>query len=75
MISAEEQAQRRAALRALLLRPLLVTETDAEMLMLVRRHLTELWEWLNRETGWRLVADSETARLFTTASVPAEGPG
>ena len=69
MIPAEEQAQRRAALRALLLKSLLVAETDAEMLMLVRRHLTELREWLNRETGWRLIADSETARLFMTAPV------
>ena len=69
MIPAEEQAQRRAALRALLLKSLLIAETDAEMLMLVRRHLTELREWLNRETGWRLIADSETARLFMTAPV------
>ena len=67
MISAEEHAQRRVALRALLLKPLLVADTDAEMLVLVRRHLTELREWLSRETGWRLVADSETARLFITS--------
>ena len=69
MIPAEEQAQRRAALRALLAKPLLVADTDGETLVLVRRHLTELREWLNRETGWRLVADSETARLFKTAPV------
>ena len=67
MIPAEEQAQRRAALRALLAKPLLVADTDSETLVLVRRHLTELREWLNRETGWRLVADSGTARLFKTA--------
>ena len=67
MIPAEEHAQRRTALRALLARPLLVAGTDGEILVLVRRHLTELREWLNRETGWRLVADSETARLFKTA--------
>ncbi len=79
MIAAEEQAQRRTALRALLAKPLLVADTDGEMLVLVRRHLTELREWLNRETGWRLVADSETARLFKTApalsdaSHPARG--
>jgi uncharacterized protein (TIGR02678 family) len=79
MIPAEEQAQRRAALRALLARPLLVADADGEMLVLVRRHLPELREWLNRETGWRLVADSETARLFKTApelsdaSHPARG--
>jgi uncharacterized protein (TIGR02678 family) len=79
MIPAEEQGQRRAALRALLAKPLLVAETDGETLVLVRRHLPELCEWLNRETGWRLVADSETARLFKTApelsdaSHPARG--
>ncbi|MGH3223480.1 MAG: TIGR02678 family protein, partial [Streptosporangiaceae bacterium] len=42
---------------------------DSDTLVLVRRHLTELRDWLNRETGWRLAADSETARLFKTATV------
>jgi uncharacterized protein (TIGR02678 family) len=69
MIPAEEQAQRRSALRSLLAKPLLVADSDSETLVLVRRHLTELREWLSRETGWRLVADSETARLFKTAPV------
>jgi uncharacterized protein (TIGR02678 family) len=79
MMPAEEQAQRRAALRVLLAKPLLVADTDGEMLVLVRRHLPGLREWLNRETGWRLAADSETARLFKTApalsdaSHPARG--
>jgi len=79
MIRAEEQAQRRSALRALLARPLLVADTDGETLAGVRRHLPELREWLNRETGWRLVADSGSARLFKTApelsdaSHPARG--
>jgi uncharacterized protein (TIGR02678 family) len=68
MIPAEERAQRRIALRALLAKPLLTADTDGEVLVLIRRHLTELREWLNRETGWRLVADSETARLFKTAT-------
>ena len=68
MIPAEERAQRRAALRALLAKPLLIADTDGEALVLVRRHLTELRDWLNRETGWRLAADSETARLFKTAA-------
>jgi uncharacterized protein (TIGR02678 family) len=68
MIPAEEQAQRRAALRALLARPLLVADADGEALVLIRRHLAELREWLSRETGWRLIADSETARLFKTAT-------
>jgi len=79
VIPAEERAQRRAALRGLLAKPLLVAHADGETMVLVRRHLPELREWLNRETGWRLVADSETARLFKTtpelsdASHPARG--
>jgi uncharacterized protein (TIGR02678 family) len=67
MIPAEEQAQRQAALRALLAKPLLVAADDAESLILVRRHRPALSDWLRRETGWRLVADTETARLFKTA--------
>ncbi|WP_214109181.1 TIGR02678 family protein [Acrocarpospora catenulata] len=79
MTPEEEAAQRRAALRALLAKPLLTAEDDAETLMLVRRHLTELRGWLTRETGWRLTVDSATARLFKTvadttdATHPARG--
>ena len=72
MIPAEEQAQRQAALRALLAKPLLVVADDAESLMLVRRHLPVLSGWLRRETGWRLAADAETARLFKTASLTSD---
>jgi uncharacterized protein (TIGR02678 family) len=79
MIPVEEQAQRRAALRALLAKPLLVSGDDAEALLLIRRHLPALSNWLRRETGWRLVADTEAARLFKTtplttdATYPARG--
>jgi uncharacterized protein (TIGR02678 family) len=72
MIPAEEQAQRQAALRALLAKPLLVAADDAESLMLVRRHLPALSDWLRRETGWRLAADAETARLFKTAPLAGD---
>jgi uncharacterized protein (TIGR02678 family) len=72
MIPAEEQAQRQAALRALLAKPLLVAADDAESLMLVRRHLPALSGWLRRETGWRLAADAETARLFKTVSLASD---
>ncbi len=72
MIPAEEQAQRKAALRTLLAKPLLVADIDGETLILVRRHLAELRGWLNRETGWRLVADSEMARLFKTAPTASD---
>ncbi|GAA5058022.1 uncharacterized protein (TIGR02678 family) [Thermocatellispora tengchongensis] len=68
MTPEEERAQRRTALRALLAKPLLTDEHDAERLVLVRRHQTELRHWLTRETGWRLMVDSGTARLFKTAS-------
>ncbi len=67
MIRDEEVAQQRAALRALLVKPLLTADGDADLLLLVRRHLAALRDWLNRETGWRLVADAESARLFKTA--------
>jgi uncharacterized protein (TIGR02678 family) len=72
MIPGEEQAQRQAALRALLAKPLLVVADDAESLMLVRRHLPALSGWLRRETGWRLVADADTARLFKTAPLASD---
>jgi uncharacterized protein (TIGR02678 family) len=72
MIPAEEQAQRQAALRALLAKPLLIAADDAESLTLVRRHLAALSDWLRRETGWRLTADAETARLFKTAPLVSD---
>jgi uncharacterized protein (TIGR02678 family) len=72
VIPAEEQAQRQAALRRLLAKPLLVATDDAESLLLVRRHLPTLSGWLRRETGWRLVADGETARLFKTAPLGSD---
>lgn len=73
MIPGQDEAGRRAALRALLLRPLLTSESHPEELVLVRRHQAELRAWLNRETGWRLQVDAETARLFKTASSLRDG--
>jgi uncharacterized protein (TIGR02678 family) len=64
MIPGEAEAQRRRALRALLVRPLLTAESHPEELVLVRRHQSELRNWLRSETGWRLRVDSEVARLF-----------
>ncbi|MEV7908587.1 DUF2398 family protein, partial [Streptomyces anulatus] len=66
MTPQEETARRRTALRALLTKPLLTVENDADRLALVRQHTAELRDWLTRETGWRLLADAETARLFKT---------
>ncbi|TDV42694.1 TIGR02678 family protein [Actinophytocola oryzae] len=66
-VTDENLAQRRAALRALLAKPLLTAGADDEVLRLVRRHATGLRDWLAAETGWRLVVDAESARLFKTA--------
>jgi len=64
----EQAAQRRKALRALLATPLLTGGADDEALRLVRRHAEPLREWLASETGWRLVVDAESARLFKTVA-------
>lgn len=79
MIRDEETAQRQAAMRTLLAKPLLTAEHDAEELVAVRRHVTHLRDWFARETGWRLQVDPEAARLFVTvlsstdATHPARG--
>lgn len=72
-MSDDDLARRRSALRALLKRPLLTVESDPEDLVLVRRHQADLRDWLSRETGWRLQADAETARLFKTAPTLDDG--
>jgi uncharacterized protein (TIGR02678 family) len=71
-LAAESRAARRRALRALLARPLRTAGTDDEVLRLIRRHAPELREWLAAETGWRLVVDAESARLFKTVATTAE---
>jgi uncharacterized protein (TIGR02678 family) len=66
--AADTQAARRRALRALLAQPLRTAGTDDDMLRLVRRHAVALREWLASETGWRLVVDTDSARLFKTVA-------
>lgn len=61
-----EAEERARALRGLLVRPVLRAQTDAELFRLARRHADALREWLERETGWRLVVESQTVRLLTT---------
>ncbi|MEV1292524.1 TIGR02678 family protein [Pseudonocardia sp. NPDC049635] len=52
------------AARALLRRPVLRARgPDSEDLALVRRYASTLREWFERNTGWRLVVESEVARL------------
>jgi uncharacterized protein (TIGR02678 family) len=45
---------------------------DAEHIALVRRHASELRAWFDRNTGWRLVVDSEVARLVKTVADTAD---
>ncbi len=76
LASAVDQTRRaeytRAA-RALLRRPVLRAHgPDAELVVLVRRHASELRAWFDRNTGWRLVVDSEVARLVKTVADTAD---
>ncbi|MBV6696991.1 TIGR02678 family protein [Kitasatospora aureofaciens] len=72
------QAERRRAARALLASPLMTSGNDD--FRLVRKHAGELAAWFTQETGWRLVVDTETARLYKTparlddATRPARAP-
>lgn len=61
-MAADAQAERRRAARALLASPLLTS--GGEEFRLVRKHAGELASWFTQETGWRLVVDAETARLY-----------
>ncbi len=61
-------ADLRQAARALLRRPLLrAGGVDAEEFRLVRRYAGELRSWFDANTGWRLIVDSEVARLVKLA--------
>jgi uncharacterized protein (TIGR02678 family) len=58
------EANLRRAARALLRRPLLrAGGAQAEEFRLVRRYGAELRSWFDANTGWRLIVDSEVARL------------
>lgn len=61
-----EAEGRARALRALLAQATLSAQADGELFRLARRHVDGLRDWFDRETGWRLVVESETARLLTS---------
>lgn len=58
--------ERRRALRALLMRPLLTAAADE--FSALRRHADSLRSFLLRETGWMLHVERDTARLFKRPS-------
>ncbi|MCR3749618.1 TIGR02678 family protein [Lentzea californiensis] len=67
-LSASHVEDRRKAARALLRRPLLRASSQADEYRLVRKHEAELRAWFDLNTGWRLVVDSEVARLVKVAA-------
>lgn len=67
VLDGQRDAELRRAARALLKRPLLLAHGGyADDFRLVRRHATELREWFERNTGWGLQVDAESARLRKT---------
>jgi uncharacterized protein (TIGR02678 family) len=68
-LDATRVEETRRAARALLRRPLLrAAGPDAAEFTLVRKHAGDLRAWFDRNTGWRLVVDSEVARLVKVAA-------
>ncbi|GAA3676716.1 hypothetical protein GCM10022267_74510 [Lentzea roselyniae] len=67
-LNASHVDDRRKAARALLRRPLLRASRNSDEYRLVRKHETELRAWFDLNTGWRLVVDSEVARLVKVAA-------
>lgn len=66
MIAEDTQAtaERRTALRALLMQPLLTHERSADELLLVRRHREHLVRLCTEGLGYRLVVEPNAARLY-----------
>jgi uncharacterized protein (TIGR02678 family) len=60
--------ERRQAMRALLMHPLITAAGEPELLALVRRHGEWLRTWFAHHADWHLHVDSELARLNKTPS-------
>jgi uncharacterized protein (TIGR02678 family) len=67
-LTRQRDEERRGALRALLMRPLL--RSDARGFVNVRRHIDYLRDWFAREAGWRLHLDRDCARLYKRPADP-----
>lgn len=67
--------ERRQALRALLMQPLITAAGERELLATIRRHGEWLREWFAHHADWHLHIDAEVARLNKTpASVSSAHP-
>jgi uncharacterized protein (TIGR02678 family) len=69
-LAASRADESRRAARAVLRRPLL-RQVDDDF-VLVRRHASLLRDWFERNTGWRLIVDSDMARLVKTVAGPGD---
>ncbi|MEO3762976.1 TIGR02678 family protein [Streptomyces sp. B8F3] len=72
-LDAHRGAELQKAARALLREPLLLAGgPQADSFRLVRRYAAELREWFDRNTGWPLRVDAESARLLRTPGTLAD---
>ncbi len=72
-IAGTRSAELTRAARALLGRPVLRAHgPTGEHFLLVRRHTAALRDWFDRNTGWRLIVDSEVARLVKAPADPGD---
>ena len=72
-LSASRTDEFRRAARALLRRPIIRAAGPAsDDFTLIRRHVSELRTWFDRNTGWQLLVDSEVARLVKTVATTAD---
>jgi len=68
-LTASRTDEFRRGARALLRRPIVrAIGQQADDFTLIRRHAAELRTWFDRNTGWRLLVDSEVARLVKSAA-------
>ncbi|WP_033289935.1 TIGR02678 family protein [Amycolatopsis jejuensis] len=72
-LSASHVDDFRRAARALLRRPIVrASGPGSDDFAAIRRHASELRAWFDRNTGWRLLVDSEVARLVKTAATTTD---
>jgi uncharacterized protein (TIGR02678 family) len=68
-LTASRNDEFRRGARALLRRPIVrAIGHEADDFALIRRHASELRTWFDRNTGWRLLVDTEVARLVKAAA-------
>ncbi|MFC5724454.1 TIGR02678 family protein [Streptomyces gamaensis] len=73
VLDGQHSSELRKAARALLKEPLLLAHgPHADEFRLVRRHVAELREWFDRNTGWSLHVDADAARLRKVPGRPAD---